>query len=698
MGKRALIVLLSLWTAVFLSGCREETVPLETTQTVQSTVSTQNTQPLEESWLTLTDTVPEYDTQSGNSFQVPGMSDEASPPEAGYFHIGSYGHYENSNDLFRICTDGQEMNQGSHFSVYQMVDNQMKELPRYYFLEDFEVLGNSFRVEFEYVRYGDGLIITYIPANTWEYRLLDLELGESKCLISFDCGLDNGDRMDYPMLLDVKNGVLMDILGESDADTWPTAQHADPGSSNVYGIKDAVFLQNQCLLMRMNGGAHYYFDAPTGKVYNLNELSGRQVADCAVADGGIICWNEIDDYWRIDLNTLEATEVLMDVAYVEYVCGIWNGAGASFTLYRDQDWQLHVFDFLTGEDCILQEPAGWTVEGYQCHPSPDGRKFFMLNANDQGTYQLLIFDCDRKQFILLNRNNPNPVKEGLCSWTRDNAIVITSDTYQDFYVYKWKEQETEVIEKAETSAPQDGDFVLVKDYIPDLQVEMKYAAADNFTGHVIYEFQEAYLRYGTVKKLVEVQKELNAMGLGLKLWDGFRPVAAQFKLWEIFPNSTYVANPTKGFSSHSRGNTVDITIVETATGAEIEMPTEFDDFSGLADRDYSDCPETAAKNALLLEGIMERHGFTGYFGEWWHFADTVRYEVEHCFDPSLISQWQADCEAYISLRQAPELAAGVLDRIPVGETFTLLGYDGDFALVDYRGIRGYVLSAYMKPV
>ena len=65
----------------------------------------------------------------------------------------------------------------------------------------------------------------------------------------------------------------------------------------------------------------------------------------------------------------------------------------------------------------------------------------------------------------------------------------------------------------------------------------------------------------------------------------------------------------------------------------LEMPTAFDDFSAKADRNYADCPETAANNAQLLEILMEKHGFTGYSGEWWHYSDTTSYPVEHVFEP-----------------------------------------------------------------
>jgi D-alanyl-D-alanine dipeptidase len=180
--------------------------------------------------------------------------------------------------------------------------------------------------------------------------------------------------------------------------------------------------------------------------------------------------------------------------------------------------------------------------------------------------------------------------------------------------------------------PDDADFVLLNDYVPSIDVELKYAAADNFIGQVIYDFDDAYLRYGTVKKLMAVQEALTGRGFGLKIWDAFRPVQAQFELWEACPDPRYVADPNKGYSSHSKGNTVDVTLVD-AGGSEVMMPTDFDDFTALADRDYSDVDPDAAANALLLEEIMLDCGFSAYSKEWWHFSDTTAYPVDESFIP-----------------------------------------------------------------
>lgn len=175
--------------------------------------------------------------------------------------------------------------------------------------------------------------------------------------------------------------------------------------------------------------------------------------------------------------------------------------------------------------------------------------------------------------------------------------------------------------------PEDDEYILVNKYIPDIYVELMYATDNNFTGVRIYDFTDAYLRYGTVKKLANVQKELKEQGYSLKIWDAYRPFEAQQKLWEVYPDPNYVANPANGMKNHNLGGTVDITMV-AADGSVISMPTEFDDFSLKADRNYSDIDnEEAVNNVMILQNAMENNGFTGYQGEWWDYSDTVEYEA-----------------------------------------------------------------------
>ena len=257
--------------------------------------------------------------------------------------------------------------------------------------------------------------------------------------------------------------------------------------------------------------------------------------------------------------------------------------------------------------------------------------------------------------------------------------------------------EAPVINLDEMPKREPHDFVRVRDYIPDIVTDLKYATASNFTGAVIYDFTDVYLRYSTVLKLMDVQAELRQQGLRLKIWDGFRPMEAQWSLWYAKPDPNYVTNPATGHNSHSRGNTVDVTLVD-AEGKELEMPTGFDDFTSFADRDYTDCTVTAAANAELLQQVMEKHGFTGLQTEWWHFSENKEYDIEKIFDPGEISLWRAECNEYINLRVEPDVQAKSIITIPDNDQFKVLGWVGKFAFIEYKDVRGYVNIDYISRV
>lgn len=152
---------------------------------------------------------------------------------------------------------------------------------------------------------------------------------------------------------------------------------------------------------------------------------------------------------------------------------------------------------------------------------------------------------------------------------------------------------------------------------PSIVLDIRYATANNFTGQVLYPAAKAKLRREAAESLAAVQRELKMMGLGLKVYDAYRPLAIQWKLWEVVSNPSYVADPRKG-SRHNRGAAVDLTIVDSL-GAELEMPTPYDDFTEKASQTYDALPETVKRNRALLRDVMERHGFLRIQSEWWHF-------------------------------------------------------------------------------
>ncbi len=152
---------------------------------------------------------------------------------------------------------------------------------------------------------------------------------------------------------------------------------------------------------------------------------------------------------------------------------------------------------------------------------------------------------------------------------------------------------------------------------PTIALDIRYATANNFTHQKLYPIAKCLLRREAAESLSAVQKELRKRKLGLKVYDGYRPLSIQKKLWKAVPDDRYVANPAKG-SRHNRGAAVDLTIIDSH-GNEIPMPTPFDDFTEKAHCDYMQLPDTVLNDRALLEEVMTRHGFLTMPTEWWHF-------------------------------------------------------------------------------
>lgn len=168
-------------------------------------------------------------------------------------------------------------------------------------------------------------------------------------------------------------------------------------------------------------------------------------------------------------------------------------------------------------------------------------------------------------------------------------------------------------------AQQQIDLVDISKLDSTIIIDLKYATADNFMKDTPYTANICLLRKDVALRLLEVQRDLRKMGLGLKIWDGYRPLSVQKKMWEKVHDHRYVADPAKG-SNHNRGAAVDVTLVDKF-GNELEMPTGFDDFSEKAGSDYPEVSAEAKKNRELLKKVMMKHGFMPIKSEWWHFND-----------------------------------------------------------------------------
>lgn len=154
--------------------------------------------------------------------------------------------------------------------------------------------------------------------------------------------------------------------------------------------------------------------------------------------------------------------------------------------------------------------------------------------------------------------------------------------------------------------------------IPNVIVDLKYATTDNFTGVKIYQSDDCYALDVVVEALSRVQQELESYGLGIKIFDAYRPMSAQWAFWNLIPDERYVSDPRKG-GRHTRGTAVDITLVDLQTGIELEMPTPFDDFTENAWSTAEGISIQAKQNRDFLILIMHKHGFTVLPTEWWHF-------------------------------------------------------------------------------
>jgi zinc D-Ala-D-Ala dipeptidase len=154
-------------------------------------------------------------------------------------------------------------------------------------------------------------------------------------------------------------------------------------------------------------------------------------------------------------------------------------------------------------------------------------------------------------------------------------------------------------------------------YSNNFILDLKYATKDNFLKAKVYDCPSCYLRLKTVNALVEANDEFITKGYKIKLFDCYRPLDVQKKMWKIVSNPTYVADPAKG-SIHNRGGAVDITLVDLE-GKELEMGTPFDFFGPQASHQYLKLSPTILKNRNLLKEIMLKHHFEAFESEWWHY-------------------------------------------------------------------------------
>jgi D-alanyl-D-alanine dipeptidase len=153
-----------------------------------------------------------------------------------------------------------------------------------------------------------------------------------------------------------------------------------------------------------------------------------------------------------------------------------------------------------------------------------------------------------------------------------------------------------------------------------IKLDIRYARSDNFVGRPVYSEARAFLQRPAAEALLKVHRQLKTQGLGLAIFDGYRPWSVTKLFWEVTPEDKrkFVANPKNG-SRHNRGCAVDLSIYELKSGNLLPMPSDFDDFSDKAHPEYKGGTAEETKNREMLRRMMEAAGFTVNANEWWHY-------------------------------------------------------------------------------
>jgi len=162
------------------------------------------------------------------------------------------------------------------------------------------------------------------------------------------------------------------------------------------------------------------------------------------------------------------------------------------------------------------------------------------------------------------------------------------------------------------------ELIDLEKFIPGIVLDIRYATTHNFTKEKIYNIAKVYARRPVAEALKKIQAELKAQGLGVKIFDAYRPYKATVKFYEVYRDTTYVASPYRG-SRHNRGCALDLTLIDLNSGEELKMPTGYDSFSKAAWPTTPVEDPTIRKNRATLIRMMEKHGFRVNSSEWWHF-------------------------------------------------------------------------------
>lgn len=367
--------------------------------------------------------------------------------------------------VYVICSDEVEMKQGSHYDAYYEENGQFIKLNESTFSGEYEVLGNTFHIAFDWVTYGGQVILTHIgeevnyriPANPGDKDAMLVEL-----LCSFPAKEGGSLGTVYPVLLNLETGELKDVL-------------AGTGADKLMGLcNHAISEDGSRMLLAQSDGTLYYADLAEKKLSSVEELSGEPADACSLIGDTLACWTmDRDRYraWSIDLTTMDRKELFAGIpnasrgkesgAGIVYLSGfdttVHRGtkfSGSHFALETDEAGNVTVINLATGEKSPV-EGLFWPEDRYPdvlWESSTDGKRLLISGGEIGSKYEYIgVLDFEEKKYMEFSRKNSNEVYERKPYWFDKNTVIIPAtgkDPYyaQDYYVYELLDETAVIIE------------------------------------------------------------------------------------------------------------------------------------------------------------------------------------------------------------------------------------------------------------
>ncbi|MFD0962678.1 M15 family metallopeptidase [Pseudofulvibacter geojedonensis] len=234
---------------------------------------------------------------------------------------------------------------------------------------------------------------------------------------------------------------------------------------------------------------------------------------------------------------------------------------------------------------------------------------------------IVLFSCKEKKKITPKEIQENLVETNDVAKEQVESGVGQKDSPASLNVQLYSKEEIESFK--------DSTFVILKKLDTTFLYSMKYATKDNFLKEQVYDCDDCLVRYKTAKQLIKANNEFKKAGLRILFFDCYRPLYVQKKMWKIYPDKRYVADPSKG-SNHNRGTAIDITLADLKNDT-LAMGTPFDYFGKKAHHAYLNLPDSILNNRKKLKSTMEKHGFWSITSEWWHYnlSQSYKYPVSN---------------------------------------------------------------------